>query len=295
MSSPAPPAPAPSGGTGQQDRPDRSMSLLVDVMTHTLDEGYAARAATGPRPSSTPGLLAGAVVLVALGLLTGTAVAQVRDRAEASEGLRTQLAAEVDSRRAEADRLADEAAQLRADVASLRDDALAADDEGRRLRERVRALELAAATSAVEGEGVVLEIDDAPLEEDLEAEPRGGTALDGRVLDRDLQDLVNGLWAAGAEAVAVDGLRLSSRSAIRSAGEAVLVDFRPVSPPYVVEAVGKPSELEVRFLDGPSGRRLQTLAAATGISYELRRDEDLELAAATEPQLRATRLPGGTS
>ena len=49
------------------------------------------------------------------------------------------------------------------------------------------------------------------------------------MLDRDLQVIVNGLWAAGAEAIAVNGQRLTACSAIRSAGEAILVDFRPLS------------------------------------------------------------------
>jgi uncharacterized protein YlxW (UPF0749 family) len=79
---------------------------------------------------------------------------------------------------------------------------------------------------------------------------------EGRVRDADLQDVVNGLWAAGAEAVAVDGQRLTALSAIRSAGESVLVDLRPLSPPYTVEAVGDPAALEVGFVG-----RIERLAA----------------------------------
>jgi uncharacterized protein YlxW (UPF0749 family) len=161
----------------------------------------------------------------------------------------------------------------------------------------VRALELAAGTSPVTGPGIVLTLDDAPTDPALApgTAPSGGTPLDGRVLDRDLQDVVNGLWAAGAEAVSVNGVRLSSRAAIRSAGEAILVDFRPLSPPYVIEAIGRPASLEVDFLDGDSGRRLQTLASFSGITYELRRSDRLTLSAATEPQLRSVRTSEETS
>jgi uncharacterized protein YlxW (UPF0749 family) len=296
---PGPPVPAATSGR----RVDGSMSLLVDVMTNTLDEGYAERAArragaaggAGPAPTpaaGAPGRLVGALVLVLLGVLTGTAVAHVRDRAAAGEGLRAGLAGEVQERSRESDRLAAEVAQQRADVAAARDRALADGAAGQRLREVVQALELASATAAVTGPGLVVILDDAPADAAALEPPTGGrpgTPLDGRVLDRDLQDVVNGLWAAGAEAVSVNGVRLSSRAAIRSAGEAVLVDFRPLSPPYRVEAVGRPADLEVGFVDGPAGRYLQALEQVSGITWSARRAERLELAAATEPQLRAAR------
>jgi uncharacterized protein YlxW (UPF0749 family) len=274
------------------------MSLLVDVMTNTLDQGYAERAArlagtdqaalrSSPPRQGPIGRSAGVLVLVLLGLVTGTAVAQVRERAAASEGLRPELVAEVQARSAESDRLEAETAALRAEVTAVRDAALEADVAGARVAERVRALELASATSPVRGPGIVLTVSDAAAGAASAAELRGGSLLDGRVLDRDLQDVTNGLWAAGAEAMAINGVRLSSRSAIRSAGEAVLVDFRPLSPPYRVEAIGRPAELEVGFLDGAAGRRLQTLTSFTGITFTLKRDDDLRLPAATEPQLRS--------
>jgi uncharacterized protein YlxW (UPF0749 family) len=292
---------APASGSGR--RLDGSMSLLVDVMTNTLDEAYAERAARRSAPSAAAGpstagagpgaRVTGVLLLVLLGLLTGTAVAQVRARAADGAGLRADLADEVGQRSAESERLEAETAALRAEVIATRDAALEADAAGRRLTERVRALELAAGTMPVAGPGVVLTVDDAPPDPALagDGRPQPSTPLDGRVLDRDLQDIVNGLWAAGAEAIAVNGVRLSSRAAIRSAGEAVLVDFRPLSPPYRIEAIGRPAALEVDFLDGDAGRRLQTLASFSGITYELRRSDRLELPPATEPQLRSVRLP----
>lgn len=274
-------------------RRDGSMSLLVDVMTHTLDEGYAERATRrGDRPpAGRSGRAVVALTLVLLGVVTGTAVAHVRERADAARGLRESLVEQVRDRSEESDRLAAEAAALRTEVVALRDDALAADSAGSALADRVRTLELAVGTLPVTGPGVEVTLDDAARDEELgqEPEPSGGTALEGRVLDRDLQELVNGLWAAGAEAVAVNGVRLSARSAVRSAGEAILVDFRPLSPPYRVEAVGRPADLEVELLDSRAGRYLEALASISGITVELRRRDELTLPAATEPQLRAAR------
>jgi uncharacterized protein YlxW (UPF0749 family) len=237
------------------------------------------------------------LLLVGLGVGTGTAMGEVRDRAIAAADVRTRLAEQVRARSAESDRLQEQAAGLRSEVARRRDQALAADAQGSALAERVRTLELAAAVTPVTGPGVVLTVDDAPSTASggADAPQRGGAPAEGRVLDRDLQGVVNGLWAAGAEAVAVNGVRLSARAAIRSAGEAVLVDFRPVSPPYRVEAVGRPNALETGFVDGPSGRRLQTLSSVSGIGWTLRRADHLRLPAATEPQLRSARPLQGAS
>jgi uncharacterized protein YlxW (UPF0749 family) len=118
---------------------------------------------------------------------------------------------------------------------------------------------------------------------------RGGTHLDGRVQDRDLQDVVNALWAAGAEAISINGVRLTALTAIRSAGDAILVDFRLLSPPYTVRAIGAPAALELGLLDGPTGARLSTYASLYGLSFTVRRESSLSLPGAGAPELRATR------
>ncbi len=52
------------------------------------------------------------------------------------------------------------------------------------------------------------------------------------VLDRDLQTVVNALWAGGgAEAIAVGGVRIGPTVTIRQAGGAMLVDNQPVFSP----------------------------------------------------------------
>ncbi|MDP9434806.1 MAG: DUF881 domain-containing protein [Actinomycetota bacterium] len=277
-------------------RRDGSMSLLVDVMTHTLDESYAeaaerrSRTTAAPGPTLLQGLRRTAVVLllVVLGLLSGTAAAQVRARSAELDDVRSSLAAEVQRRTRESDALVGELERLRAQVQQLQAEALGSDGDGRDAAAGLEALALAAGTVPVTGPGLVVELDDAPPAEP-EAVPdpqaRGGAAGQGRVLDRDLQDAVNGLWAAGAEAVSVNELRLSALTAIRSAGEAVLVDFRPLSPPYVVRAVGDPEGLERRFEDNGTGPRLADYSKLYGIEVQVRRAERLRLPAATAPGL----------
>ncbi len=113
---------------------------------------------------------------------------------------------------------------------------------------------------------------DQPGEEDL--------AGDGRVRDRDLQEVVNALWAAGAEAIAINGQRLSALTAIREAGEAVLVDYRPVTPPYVIRAVGDPDTVEPAFVGSATAAAFRTLGDLYGVGFAVRRRDRMTLPAA---------------
>ena len=277
-------------------RRDASMSLLNDMMANTLDEAYAERAAgrAGERPAASPGAAGlgrravATLTLLAVGVVTGTAIAQVRARQDASSGLRAELAEQVRERTAETEQLAQSAERLRAQVAATQDEVLGADVAGREAARRLLRLGLASGTIAVTGPGLVVTLDDAPADASAGDEPlRGGTPVDGRVQDRDLQDVVNALWAAGAEAVSINGIRLTALTAIRSAGDTVLVDFRLLSPPYRVEAIGEPARLELALLDGPTGARLTTYVSLYGIGFDVRRASSLDLPGASTPQLRA--------
>jgi uncharacterized protein YlxW (UPF0749 family) len=276
-------------------RADGSMSLLVDMAGAALDPAYAEAAARrqtgaprGPRPVS-PRVLA-AVLLV--GVATGVAATQVKQRADAVSASRRSLVADIHARTTETDRLADRAAALSDSVSRTRAQMLGADARGRQAAAEVAALELASGTVAVRGPGVVVTLRDAAGSAST-SEDRGGQPGEGRIYDRDLQEVVNALWAAGAEAISVNDQRLTALTAIRSAGEAVLVDLRPLSPPYVLRAVGDPNVLEPQFVDSPTARKFQTWTSLYGIGFGVDRADDLRLGAASQPDLRVARASGG--
>lgn len=104
------------------------------------------------------------------------------------------------------------------------------------------------------GPGVKLVVDDAKDTEQGGGGPResSGFSDTGRVRDRDMQRVVNGLWESGAEAVSINGQRLTSLSAIRAAGDAILVDNKPLVPPYTVLAVGTGSGSAPRSRTAPT-------------------------------------------
>ncbi len=148
MRTDAPTTPRAGSGTGSGGRVDASMSLLVDMMADTLDQGYAESAARAERgrPAGPTGgprrrqRLAPLLGILAVGVLTGTAVAEVRDRSAADQGVRGQLTVEVAQRTRDSDALARRAAELRDEVAAVREKALGVDAAGRAARERLEAL-----------------------------------------------------------------------------------------------------------------------------------------------------------
>lgn len=273
------------------------MSLLVDIATNALDPGYAeaARRRVEGRPERPSGRAGrhGVVMLVLLatGLLLASAAVQARLRAPAAARARDTLVREVEQRSRDNDRLRSELETLRTRTAADRDRVLAATADGEALSARLAALEAAVGTAPVSGPGLRVRLDDAPTRNGND-----GLTSPSRILDRDLQDVINALWAAGAEAIAVNGQRVTAETAIRSAGEAILVDLRPLSPPYVVNATGDPVALETSFGASPTAARFRTYTQVYGIGFSYRRVDSLRLPAASTVDLRfASPAPGSAS
>ena len=114
--------------------------------------------------------------------------------------------------------------------------------------------------------------------------------------DRELRDVVNALWVAGAEAISINDIRLSATSAIRFAGEVVLVDFQPVTSPYTVRAIGNENALDVAFVGGDAGARLSTLASAGRLEFSVDEAGDLTLPPAAQalPTLAGVSSPNAS-
>lgn len=59
-----------------------------------------------------------------------------------------------------------------------------------------------------------------------------------------LEGVVNELFAAGAEAVEVNGERIVSTTGFSCVGTTILVDTKRMAPPYIIKAIGDPQTLE---------------------------------------------------
>src|SRR3954452_16911851 len=282
---------------GAPPRRDSSMSLLTDLMQNSLDPGYAdaaARRRAGEVRRRSPLLLL--VGLAAVGLLFATAAAQTHGRASSAAQDRDVLAGEVTARSAANDRFAASLERQRERVSAARQDTLRLTAEGQRLARTLSTSQAATGTGAVRGPALVVTLDDAPAPDPVagaDVDPRSNDDTNGRVTDRDLQTVVNEVWGAGAEAVTVNGQRLTSLSAIRSAGDAVLVDFRPLTPPYEITGIGDPSKVRTRFTEGFGGSYLEALKDY-GITYSLATRESVRLPASAGVTLRYATTPTRT-
>ncbi|MFD7558553.1 MULTISPECIES: DUF881 domain-containing protein [unclassified Streptomyces] len=271
-------------------RPDASMSLLTHVMDHSLDEGYA-EASARREAEGTSGLprtlkaklgLAAGLVLAAMVVTLGAAEAQVAAPVLAKE--RQELIDRVERADNRADGLERDIDRLRTDVADRQSAALK--QPGGRQGDLVALL---SGATEVRGPGIKLVVDDAKGASDGGGGgPResAGFSDTGRVRDRDMQKIVNGLWQSGAEAVSINGQRLTALSAIRAAGDAILVDNRPLVPPYEVLAVGDKKRLGTAFQDSADGQYLHVLQESYGIRYTLSAADEVRLPAAPSVTVR---------
>lgn len=283
-------------------RPDASMTLLTEVMERPLDPGYQAaadrRQKSGAQPVTQANRVVTTVLLAVIGLLTVAAVLALRAPQPEAASAKDALLDRIRSETAAADRLqrANDTLRLANDKAQA--DLLRLQSRGG-LADQIQQLGMVSGALAVRGPGLRLSVKDAPGSAPTAGDdPRQqGEKAQGRVLDRDLQIVVNGLWAAGAEAISINGERLTALSAIRSAGEAILVDFRPLTPPYVISAIGSSDALRSGFASGAAGPYLHSLQDNYGISSSIDSVSSLSLPAAsglTLHQVRSSPSPASS-
>jgi len=264
-------------------RPDASMTLLRAVTERPLDPGYEAVAkqrAAGIEPkTSARGRTATFVLAVLLGLGVVVATQQLRAPQPEAVSARDVIVEQIRERDDAAEQLRAGNAELREEISELQGQVLG--EEAEELLLRTEELGRLVGTVPVQGPGVVITLEDSPR-----AAAGESGAEDERVQDFDVQVAVNGLWSAGAEAVAVNGHRLTNLTAIRSAGGAILVDLQPLLPPYRIEAIGDPQRLRAEFARSSAQAHLSTLSTAFSISHEVAEAEELALPAASTSQLR---------
>lgn len=271
-------------------RVDESMSLLTEAASNPVDPGYAEaaarRTAGGGSDARRRVLTLLAALLVAV-LTTGTVWAARALRAPEPEALQARrlLEQEITDRSAAAHATAEEIAALSAEVEALTAQALAEGDPA--VRELGR-LGPAVGMTAVSGPGLVVTLSDSPR-----AAAGDPDAQDEKVNYIDLQVLTNGLWQAGAEAISINGHRLTAMSAVRFAGQAILVELTPLVGPYRVEAIGDPESMRTDFARTAASRHLTLLRDTFGIGAEIATDREMTLSAAPLPTLRfATPIQG---
>lgn len=260
---------ASSGGPGRR----ATTPLLTLVTQESLDEDYrlvAARRASGSlsrEPSRNR--WAAAIVIAMFGVLVTVAAVQTSLNADVTDAGRATL---IDQIRARKGDLADQQATI-ADLQRLN---LQAERDLTALQAttatetaQVRRLQVRTGYLPVHGEGVRIVVDNPP-----DIDPNDA------VRDEDLAKLVDGLWQAGAEAIAINNQRLTALSPIRNSGPAIHVNTRPLTAPYTVSAIGDTRTLQARLLASTHGAEFFSLADQLGFRYSVQNVDELSLPAA---------------
>jgi uncharacterized protein YlxW (UPF0749 family) len=267
--------------------PDRARTPLLTLITQeSLDEDYqhvaeqraAARARQGAVDddgaggSGRRGHWVAAAVVAAFGMLVTVAGVQTSQGSAVADANRESLLHQIDQRRDQSADLQGRILRLRERNVGLQDSLTEATDAERTTANRVERLAAQAGFGPVSGPGVVITVDDAPNGEAVRAE--------------DLALLTNGLWQAGAEAIAINGKRLTTRSALGNSGPAINLNGAPMSPPYVVSAIGDNKTLQANLLDTSTGLAFSNTADALGFRVTPKNLDDLDLPAAPLRQPR---------
>ncbi len=289
---PAPADPALGGYDPQAGRPPGEIdhaariplpSLLRSLLTEHLDPGYAAAAArreAGHTRAPGTDRLWQAVAALLIAAVFAAAVAQARSTAPGVSVAQQVLAASARTAEVNTDRLAQRRDALAAQADDIQRRELREDVTGRDLLTRLDQLSLSAGTTAVIGPGLDITVTDPNVGRDLTDVSKQRVPGSRQViLDRDLQLVVNSLWASGAEAISVGGVRIGPNVTIRQAGGAILVDNHPIASPYTILAVGPPNTMRETFERSAGLQRMRLLEASYGVGVQVSNGDGLSLPA----------------
>lgn len=252
-------------------RPDASMDLINSIVNSAIDPDYGPPTQESPRQRGVWSVVA----IVVIGFLLGSAGMQNRSAAPDHARERGELVERVGAAQSNVAELRREQAELRAEVSEMRDQALAGDPQ-RALRRELAAV---SGVQPVRGPGVVITLDDP------------ANRAKGQVIDEDLAHVVSGLFQAGAEAVAINDHRVTARTAIRNAGDAITVNYVSLVAPYRIAAIGDPHLLPARFAETGGAARIGYLRDNYGVSERIESADELQLAGDGDLALSYTRVP----
>jgi uncharacterized protein YlxW (UPF0749 family) len=214
-------------------------------------------------------LLAGFLFTVSARTAAGTALRDDRT---------PQLSSLIADRNRQIEELQHQESGLRKQVDDQTNVAGGSDTDIANAQKRGDAQKSAAGLATVHGGGLTVRLDDAPAHADG-SRPAGASPDDLVVHQQDVQAVVNALWAGGAEALSIMGIRVISTSAVHCVGNTLLLNGRVYSPPFVITAIGDPTALRAA-LDASEGVRLfQEAASEFGLRYQVKVEVDVTVPA----------------
>jgi uncharacterized protein YlxW (UPF0749 family) len=179
--------------------------------------------------------------LLALGFLIAAQLGSEGPRVRYTSQERAPLVGAATELQAQQDDLKARILALREEIRGVEGLGAGSADLVRQLNAQLEEARIAAGLIPLTGTGIVLQLDDsqAPV-------PPGGSQADYLVGSHDIRTIVEELWVAGAEAIAINGERVTPTTAIIDIGSSLLVNSAYLAPPYQVTALG-PADLYDRL------------------------------------------------
>lgn len=195
-----------------------------------------------------------------------------------NDAARATLEARIRSNIARLDTAVEHNSNLRAEIEDFSKVAAAGQDG---TQSDALALGAASAQYRVVGPGLEITLDDRQV-----------NSPDGQLLDYDFHVVINSLWDAGAEAIAINGERIGPTTAIRTAGQAVQVNLKPLVPPYTIEIIGDATAIQSAFASLRGSAHIAGLRDMYGVVVNFENVSEMTLPPAQQPVLRYVTVEG---
>jgi uncharacterized protein YlxW (UPF0749 family) len=214
------------------------------------------------------------VALLALGFLIAAQLASEGPRIRYTTQERPPLVETAQDLQAQQESIKARILELRAAISEREGASRGSADLVRQLRAELDEAQVAAGLLPLAGTGLVLQLEDS-------ADPvsPGTTEADYLVTAGDLRVLVEELWLVGAEAIAINGERITTTTAIIDIGPSVLVNSAYLAPPFQIAAIG-PTDLFDRLSASPGYLRfVSERVAPFGLGLSLAEPEQVDVPA----------------
>lgn len=176
---------------------------------------------------------------------------------------------------------ADQAA-LKKQIADLRRQITLQQEEAARQKasfaeigEALKQEQIIAGLTPLAGPGLRITLDDSPVK----TVPAGQDPDNYLVHEIFLRDVINILWASGAEAISLNGERIVATTSVYCAGSTILVNSTRLSPPYVFLVIGDPAKLMAGLNDPAALPLLKYRVQNFGVQFEVKQEAEVKVPA----------------
>jgi uncharacterized protein YlxW (UPF0749 family) len=158
------------------------------------------------------------------------------------------------------------------EIETAREKVTSSNNQLKSIEEKIKKYNNILGTSEVTGPGVKITITDATVNNSLMALFNPEDLI---VHNTDILEIVNELKNAGAEAISVNGQRISANTAISCDGNVIVINGEKISSPFEINAIGFGAYMAT--LNRPGGYLRYELEERNNIKVTFKEEEKIEI------------------